>query len=401
MPARVPAFAGGKPIFKKFLTFGEPVIGEDEINEVVSTLRSKWIGLGKKTYQFENEFSAFVQCEEMIALNSCTSALFIALKMLGLPKGSEVLVPSMTFCAAANAVELCGYHPVFMDCEQQTYCVGVREIQERVSAKTRAVIVVHFGGYPCNMPEIHSFCSERGIPVIEDCAHAIEAFRAGKHVGVDSFAAVYSFYATKNLTTSEGGMLYLKDTKLREKARQFSLNGMTQHAWKRYSDSGHVHYDIISPGLKFNMTDLQASLGIHQLKRITPHWEIRKRLWHLYLEGLKDLPLQLPAHTLREDDVHAYHLFSPLLDSSQTNISRDRLLDALIKENIGVGIHYHALHACEYYSQRYGIQTDHCPVAHEIGERTFSLPLSPGLGENQVQQVIEAVQSILEYSYSG
>jgi dTDP-4-amino-4,6-dideoxygalactose transaminase len=392
---RIPAYAGGKPIFDDLLMFGEPFIGEEEIEEMVNTLRSKWLGLGRKTQQFEKAFSAFVKCEEMIALNSCTAGLHIALKLLDLPPGSEALVPSMTFCSTANVVELCNYRPVFMDCDPITRCVGVKEIEARLSPSTRVVIVVHFAGYPCDMAQINSFCASKGLVVIEDCAHAIETHSEGKHVGNESAAGVYSFYATKNMTTGEGGMLHIRDPEKRALARQLSLHGMSKDAWKRYSDKGHQHYDIITPGFKYNMTDMQASLGIHQLKRIPENWVKRKKLWQAYTEAFKDLPLQLPADTSRDGDIHAYHLYSPLLQTDRVKISRDQLLDALIHENIGVGVHYKALHTSAYYSNKYGLKNDYCPISSDIGNRTFSLPFSPYLTGQQVESIILAVRSIL------
>jgi dTDP-4-amino-4,6-dideoxygalactose transaminase len=301
----------------------------------------------------------------------------------------------MTFCSTANVVELCNYRPVFLDCDPVTRCVGVKEIEARLTPRTRAVIVVHFAGYPCDMTRINAFCAAKGLLVIEDCAHAIETRSDGKHVGTESFAGVYSFYATKNLTTGEGGMLYIRDPEKRALARQLSLHGMSKDAWKRYGDKGHQHYDIIMPGFKYNMTDMQASLGIHQLKRISENWDKRSKLWRVYTESLRDLPLDLPADAVREGDVHAYHLYSPLLRTERVKISRDQLLDALIRENVGVGVHYRAMHASLYYANKYGLGTDHCPTAFDIGERTFSIPFGPYLTERQVESIIQAVRSIL------
>lgn len=394
---RIPAVAGGRPVFDEFLTFGVPQIEEEEIDEMVKTLRSKWIGLGGKTAQFEREFSAYVQCDEMIALNSCTAGLHIALKLLNLPAGSEVLVPSMTFCSTANVAELCDYRVTFMDCDPKTRCVGVKEIEARLSASTRAVIVVHFAGYPCDLVKINDFCSSRNLPVIEDCAHAVETRSGGKHVGTENYAAVYSFYANKNMTTGEGGMLYIQNPEKRCLARQLSLHGMSRTAWKRYNDKGHHHYDVIHPGFKYNMTDMQASLGIHQLRRIPENARKRKKIWRLYNDGLQSLPLSLPADPQNEEDIHAYHLYAPLLKTDAVKISRDELLNALIEENIGIGVHYNALHNSEYYSHKYGLTEDFCPNANDIGSRTFSLPLGPDLTEQQIEAIVDAVRSILTY----
>ena len=394
---RIPACAGGESFFDKLLVFGEPLIQEDEIKEMMDTLRSRWIGLGDKTIQFEEAFGAFTRSEGMIALSSCTAGLHIALQLFDLPRGSEILVPSMTFCSAVNMVELSNYRPVFADCDPTTRCMGAREIESRLTPSIRAVMIVHFAGHPCRMDEINSICNSKNLPVIEDCAHAIETHHGGKHVGTENFAASYSFYANKNMTTGEGGMLYIQDPGKRAMARQISLHGMSKSAWKRYSDKGHQHYDILVPGFKYNMTDMQASLGLHQLKRLPENWKKRKKVWRMYSEGLKDMPLELPADVQEEGDVHAYHLFSPLLKTDEVKISRDDLLNALIEENIGIGVHYNALHTSTYYRKTYNLEPESCPVSYDIGLRTFSLPLTPYLTEKRVEGVIVALRSILEY----
>ncbi|HYM19795.1 MAG TPA: DegT/DnrJ/EryC1/StrS family aminotransferase [Candidatus Kapabacteria bacterium] len=376
-----------------FLIFGAPLIEEDEIDEVVATLRSGWIGRGPKTTKFEQEFSAYVQSEYAVAVNSCTAALHLALVSANIGAGDEVIIPAMTFCATANAVIHSGATPIFIDCDPHTRLIDIKCILSAITPKTKAIIPVHLAGSVCDMDEIDRIAKQHSLIVIEDAAHCIEGSYKNKKIGSISDFTCFSFYATKNLTTIEGGMLTTNNLAFAERARRLSLHGMDTDAWKRYSDSGYRHYDVTDAGFKYNMTDVNASLGLHQLRKIEKRYTLRQAIWDLYSRSLKDLPLELPDKGDAESR-HALHLYSPLV-GKDSPLSRDKLVSALHKENIGTGIHYISLTLLTYYQQRYGYERGACSVAEDISDRTFSLPLSYSMTLADAEDVVRAMKHVL------
>lgn len=376
------------------LVFGAPLLQDEDIEEVIACLRSGWIGTGPRVARFEEMFREYKGSREAVALSSCTAALHLALVGLELGPGDEVLLPALTFVATANAVTHAGATPVFVDVDRVTQNVTAAAIEAAIGPRTRAVIVVHFAGRPCEMDAIVEVCQRRRLRLIEDCAHAIETEYHGRRAGTFGDVGCFSFYATKNVTTGEGGMLVTDDERLAARVRQLALHGMSKDAWKRFSDKRHVHYDVVEAGFKYNMMDLQAAMAIHQLPRIDAYWSRRCEIWERYREALADLPLGLPAPE-EPQTRHARHLFTLIVDAARCGTSRDALLDGMIDRKIGVGVHYRALHLHPYYCERSSPRPGSLPNAEWISERTASIPLSPKLTDADVADVIEAVRSTL------
>lgn len=388
------AINGGKPVRDEFLVFGSPLIEEEEIEEVVATLRSAWIGTGPKTARFEDMFSQYKGSKHALAVNSCTAALHLSLQVIGLQPGDEVITTPMTFCATANAIIHAGATPVFVDCQRTTMNIDPLEIEKRITPETKAILPVHFAGRPCDMDAIMEIADKYSLKVIEDCAHAVETEYHGKKAGTLGDLGCFSFYVTKNIITGEGGMVVTDNEEYADRIRILGLHGMTKDAWRRFGDEGYKHYHVVSPGFKYNMTDMQASLGIHQFARIDTYWKRRKEIWKLYNDAFKGLPCIIPE-SVEENTRHALHLYTLFLDIDRLTASRDQILDALTKENIGVGVHYVALHLHPYYKETYGYKTGDFPNAEFISNRTISLPLSPKLSNGDVKDVIEAVIKVL------
>lgn len=390
------AIKGGTPVRDTFLVFGSPKIEEDEVQEVVATIRSGWLGTGPKVKAFEDAFKAYKGVEHAMALNSCTAGLHLALEALDLKDGDEVITTPMTFCATANTVIHAGGVPVFADCERDTLNIDPAEIERRITPRTKAILPVHFAGRPCNMDAIMALAQKHGLKVIEDCAHAIETEYHGRHAGTFGDIASFSFYSTKNIVTGEGGMVITNNPDYAETIKVRGLHGMSKDAWKRFSDEGFKHYDVVYPGYKYNMMDIQASIGIHQLKRIEPYSERRLAIWQRYMTEFADLPLFLPA-PFEPDTRHGLHLFTILVDLERVSCDRDDVLNALTKENIGVGVHYRALHEHPYYRDTFGYKKGDFPNAEFISDRTISLPISAKLTDQDVSDVIAAVRKVMTF----
>lgn len=379
---------------KDFLIFGSPLIGQEEIDEVVATLKSGWIGTGPKVHQFEEDFRNYVGAKYAVAVNSCTAALHLSLVALGVEPSDEVIVPSMTFASSANVVVHCGAKVVFADCDRVTYNIDPEDVQRKITKKTKAIIIVHMAGRPVNMDEILAIAKEHDLKVIEDAAHAVETEYKGKKVGTLGDLGCYSFYTTKNLVTAEGGMVVTNNEAYAKRIRVLSLHGMSADAWKRYGSEGYKHYEVVEAGYKYNMTDIQASLGLHQLARIERNWKRRGEIWDRYMKELADLPLILPA-PVSKGDRHAYHLFTILVDTDKTKVTRDEFLNEMTKRKIGTGVHFRALHLQPYYRKTHGYKEGDLPNAEWIGDRTVSIPLSAKLTDDDVADVIEAIRDIL------
>lgn len=383
-------------MFKRenFLIFGSPAIENDEIEEVVQSMKSGWIGTGPKVKKFEEMFREFKGVKYAMALNSCTAALHLSLQVIGIQPGDEVIVPTMTFAATANAVIHSGGKPVFVDCQKDTMNIDPKQIEDKITPKTRAIIVVHFGGRPCEMNEILEVARKYQLKVIEDCAHTIEARYKNKNTGLFGSIGCFSFYVTKNIITGEGGMAITNITEYADKIKIMALHGMSKDAWRRFSDEGYKHYQVVCAGFKYNMMDIQAAMGIHQLPRVHTYWKRRQEIWDTYNRELKNLPVFLPA-PVPQYIKHSYHLYTLLLDIDTLFITRDRFMDEMTKRNIGVGVHYIALHLHPYYQHTYGYGEGDFPNAEWISERTVSLPLSPKLTDKDVYDVIQSVYDII------
>ena len=394
MPERLAA-EGGRPVRETFLVFGAPQILEDEIREVVDTLRSGWIGTGPKVRRFERMFAEYIGAKHAVALSSCTAGLELALEVLGIGPGDEVITTPLTFSATANVIVHRGARPVFADIELPSMNIDPNEIERRITPKTKAIIPVHFAGRPCRMDDIMDIARRHGLFVIEDAAHAIEAWYRGRKIGTIGDMTCFSFYATKNLTTAEGGMVTTENDEWAEEIRIKSLHGISKDAWRRYTEAGFQPYDTLYAGYKFNMTDIQASLGIHQLRRIEENLKIRERIWRRYNEAFADIPeIITPAE--EEGIRHARHLYTILLDIDRLRIDRNRFIELLKAENIGAGIHYIALHLHSFYRKTFGYKRGDFPNAEYVSDRTVSLPLSPKMTDQDVEDVIRAVRKVVE-----
>ena len=379
---------------KDFLIFGSPLIEEDEIREVEATLRSSWLGTGPKVTRFEEMFKEYTGAKYALALNSCTAGLHLSMLAAGIGPGDEVITSPLTFCATANAVIHTGAIPVFVDVERDSMNIDAGRIQEAITSKTKAILPVHMAGRPCNMDAILDIAQRRNLFVIEDAAHCIEGWYKGKKIGNIGDLACFSFYVTKNIVTGEGGMVTTSREEWADKIKMYALHGMSKDAWKRYSDEGFRHYQVVYPGFKYNMMDIQASLGIHQMKRIDQYLKRREQIWQAYDQAFADLPVIRPAPP-ESDTVHARHLYTLLIDTDSAGKSRDEVQQGLYEMNIGTGIHFVSLHIHKYYRETFGFSPDDFPNAKFISDRTISLPLSAKLTDEDVEDVITAVVAAL------
>lgn len=382
---------------ENFLVFGSPLIEDAEIQEVVSSMKSGWLGTGPKVAQFERDVAAYKGVEHAVALNSCTAALHLSIIAAGIKTRDEVITTPMTFCATVNAIIHAGATPVLADVNPRTMNIDPGRIESKITPRTKAILPVHFAGRACEMDVICDIAQRHNLKIIEDCAHAIETEYHGKKAGTFGEFGCLSFYVTKNVATGEGGMVLAKHADDAARIMISALHGMSKDAWKRFGDEGYKHYQIVECGFKYNMMDLQAAIGIHQLARVEQNWQKRQAIWNRYNAAFKDLPITLPAGTAR-DTRHAYHLYTILIDEKKTGISRDAFLDLMTKHNIGVGVHYLSIPEHPYYRQTYGWEPEDYPYAMKIGRQTVSLPISAKLTEKDINDVITAVEMVLNLS---
>jgi dTDP-4-amino-4,6-dideoxygalactose transaminase len=388
----------------KFLPFSPPLIGDEEIAEVVSTLRSDWITTGPKVKQFEREFRDFVEAPASFAVSSCTAALHLSLLALGVGPGDAVITTPMTFCSGVHVIEQVGARPVLVDVEPDTLNLDPKTVEDAIHFATRAlglrvkaILPVHLYGHPCDLAPILDIAAKHGLAVIEDAAHSLPARYHGRMIGSTRSSArvplltCFSFYATKNLTTAEGGML-VGPPDLIERARTWGLHGMNRDAWKRYGDEGSWFYEVVCPGFKYNMTDIQAAIGMHQLRKL-PQFRVRRqdiaRQYNAAFDGFQEL--QLPAE--REDIEHAWHLYALRLNLDYLTITRDQFISKLKDLNIGCSVHFIPIHLHRYYRDKYGFAAGDFPIAYRQYRRLVSLPLSPRMTDADVEDVIVAVTS--------
>ena len=380
---------------KNFLVFGSPNIEKDEINAVVRVLKSGWIGTGPLVKKFEENFAIYKNTKYSQAVSSCTAALHLSLSSLDLKLGDEVITTAMTFCSTVNSIIHAGAKPVIVDIDPLTLNIDPTEIEKKITNKTKAIIPVHFAGNPCEMNEIKFLSKKYNLSIIEDCAHAIETEYKGEKAGSIGSFGCFSFYVTKNLVTAEGGMVISKSKNAYNKIKSLSLHGMSHDAWKRFGKGGYKHYKVIEPGFKYNMTDLQAAMGVHQLEKIEKNWEKRKLIWYQYKDELKNLPVILPPDE-EKDCKHSYHLFTIQIDEKITGLSREKFLNEMKIRNIGVGVHYQSIPEHPIYRKLFKWKASNFPHSYDFGKKTVSLPISPILKKEDVNDVVSSVYDILK-----
>ncbi len=377
-----------------FMVFGAPLIGDDEIEEVVSSMKTGWLGSGPKVAKFEADFARYKGIEYAAALNSCTAALHLSIIAAGIRPGDEVITTPMTFCATVNAIIHAGGTPVLADIDPWTMNIDPAQVVLKIGPRTRAMVPVHFAGRPCEMDALLEIARQHDLRVIEDCAHAIESEYHGRKLGTLGDFGCFSFYVTKNIVTGEGGMVLAKREEDFSRIKVLGLHGMSKDAWKRFSDEGFKHYQVVECGFKYNMMDLQAAIGIHQLKRVEPYWLRRRKIWNRYNEAFSVLPVVIPAAPDPQTR-HAYHLYTLLIDEASCGISRDAFLNGMTTNNIGVGVHYLSITEHPYYQATFGWDPEEYPNACRIGRQTVSLPLSAKMTDDDVEDVIDAVYRVL------
>ena len=370
--------------------FAPPVVGQAEIDEVVATLQSGWLSTGPRVKQFEQAFAAYVGSPHAVALNSCTAALHLALLAMKVGSGDEVVTTPMTFCATANVVIHTGATPRFADIDPVTWNLSAEAAAAAMTSRTRAVVPVHFGGRPVDVAAFRALADRHRVALIEDAAHAVEAVSAGRKIGATADFTCFSFYATKNLTTGEGGMLTTSSDAAAAFVRTASQHGISRDGWSRYRATGAPHYEVLFPGYKYNMMDLQAAIGLHQLAGLATRMTRRAAVWAIYDEGLADLPLARPA-PVPAGDVHARHLYSVLV-SPDSGWTRDALMTQLAAEGIATSLHFQALHLQPYYRERYHFTRGMFPVAEQVSDQVMSLPLGGGMTDDEAWTVVGALR---------
>lgn len=379
-----------------FLPFALPEIGEEEIVEVVSSLRSGWVTTGPKTKQFESDFADYLGGGlEAIAVNSATAGLHLGLEAIGIGPGDEVITTTHTFTATAEVIRYLGADPVFVDVDASTLCIDVDAVAHAITPRTKAIIPVHFAGRSADMTRLLALARQHGLKVMEDAAHALPTTCDGRLIGtLDSDVTVFSFYANKTITTGEGGMLVTRNPELAKRARVMRLHGINRDAFDRFtSKAPSWYYEIVAPGFKYNMTDIAASMGIHQLKKANAFQQKRAHIVALYDEALADLPIVRPPHAA-EGDVHSWHLYVTQL-AENANVSRDVFIERMFEQGIGCSVHYIPLHLQPYWRDTYQLTPDMFPVSQKIYERTVSLPLYTRMTEQDVERVVSAVKGAL------
>jgi dTDP-4-amino-4,6-dideoxygalactose transaminase len=386
-----------------FLPFSLPSIGEEEISEVVDSLRSGWVTTGPKVKRFESDFSEYIGTRHAIAVNSCTGGLHIALAALGIGPGDEVIVPTLTFCSTANVVIHLGAKPVLVDVGED-FSVTPEAIKKAITLRTKAIIPVHYGGQSCDLKPIYEIAAQHNLAVVEDAAHAVGSSYHNSKIGSDILpdsrfnfkrATVFSFYPIKNMTTGEGGMITTSDDALAERMRLLTLHGMSRDAWMRYKSNGSWYYEVIIPGFKYNMMDIQAALGIHQLRKLNGFIETRQHYAQMYDQGLIDLP-EIKKPTVHSDRNHVYHLYVIQVDHKRLTIDRGQFIEEVASYNIGTSVHFVPVHMHPFYRDRFGYQAEDFPTALSLYKKIVSIPLYPKMSEDDIQYVIWAIHEIVK-----
>ena len=383
-----------RPARENYLVFGKPDLRREEIDEVIATLESGWIGTGPRVEKFEENFRSYVGARHAVAVSSCTAAMYLSFLELGIGSGDEVITSPFTFASTANVVIHAGATPIFVDIDRRTKNIDPAHIEQAITPNTKAILPIHYAGRPCDMDSILDIAKRHGLYVVEDAAHAIGAEYQGHKIGTLGDITAFSFYVTKNVVTGEGGMLTTQNAAYADNIRLKSMHGLSKSAWNRFSKTGNTRYEVVTPGFSYNMTDIQAALGLPQLARLESNLRRREAIWRAYDEAFQDLPVYLPASvpsTIR----HARHLYTLLIKCDLVDITREEVTIALAKENIGTGVNFISLHLQPYYRDMYHLSPGDFPNALFASERTLSLPLSSALSDGDVEDVIAALHRIL------
>jgi dTDP-4-amino-4,6-dideoxygalactose transaminase len=376
-----------------FLSFSAPSIGAEEIEAVVDTLRSEWITTGPKTAQFASDFVEYLGAIEALPLNSCTAGLHTALVTAGIVPGNEVITTPMTFAASVNVIEHVGATPVLVDVEPDTLNISPALVERAITPRTRAILAVHYAGHPAELDHLWEIARRHNLILIEDAAHALGAKYKGVNVGTGPNPVAFSFYATKNITTGEGGML-TGESDFIARARVVSLHGMSHDAWRRYAKGGNWRYEVLTPGFKYNMTDIAAALGLCQLRKLDRFQARRREIVRAYTAAFSKIDaLEVPVE--RAEVEHAWHLYVLRLNLRQLRIGRDEFVDELTRRNIGTSVHFIPIYLHPFYRDKYRLTPDRFPVAQDNFCRILSLPLNPSLTDEDVLDVIDAVREVV------
>ena len=395
----LPAIEGGKPVRSEVLSFSPPFIDEREEGAVLSVLRSGWITRGKICEHFERAIEDYIGTNRCLVLNSATAGLFLSMVVSGIGYDDEVITTTYTFAATVNSIVHTGATPVLVDIEPDTLCISPSQIKKRINGNTRAVIPVHFGGHPAELDEIYDIADRHGLIVIEDAAHAIGSKYKDRKIGAGRDFAVFSFHAVKNLTTAEGGAVTLTSEDLYEKMKLYSLHGQTKDAYEKINRGGW-RYDIKVPGYKFNMTDIQAAIGIEQLKKLDYSIKIREGIAGTYSDFFKNYDfIKIPDP--KEYVKSSWHLYPLRIDFSKLKIGRDRFIEALRLEGISVNVHYIPVHMMSYYRMMFGYSPESFPVSYAVFKQELSLPIYPSMLEEDIRDVLRAFKKLIDYYYAG
>jgi perosamine synthetase len=384
-----------KGVEKKLeIPFHKPYITEDEVSGVLDSLRSGWITMGPKTIEFEKSFGEYIGSRNAVSMNSCTACLHLALKMLDLKEGDEVIVPAVTFTATAEVIAYFRAVPVLVDVDDVTCNIDAAKIEEKITERTKAIIPVHYGGQPCDMDEISVIAKRHNLFVIEDAAHAIPARYRGRRIGTIGDITCFSFYATKTLATGEGGMATTENNEWAERMKILRLHGISKDAWKRYSKEGSWFYEVVDAGYKYNMTDIQAALGLAQLRKVEWMWRRRSEIAGIYTESLRGFQeILLPS--VKPDRESAWHLYPIRLNPDQFACTRDIFIERLKERGVSTSVHFIPLYRHPYYRDTFGFDAAEFPVSEKIFAGTVSLPLYPGMTDEEIQWVAASVADVI------
>lgn len=375
------------------IPFHKPYITEEEISEVVDSLRSGWLTMGPKTLRFEEEFNQYIGSKYSVAVNSCTAALHLALKAINLKPEDEVIIPTMTFTATGEVICYFNAKPVIVDVDKDTHNIDISAIERAITPKTKAIIPVHYAGQPCDMDEIRQIADSYKLIVIEDAAHSLPAWYNDKKIGTIGDITCFSFYATKTLATGEGGMVTTENDGWAERIRILRLHGISKDAWKRYSNEGSWYYEVVEAGYKYNMTDIQAALGLSQLKKVEWMWERRKEIAQRYIEAFKDLESVILPH-IKPYRESAWHLYVIKLNLELLTIDRAGFIEELKTRGIGTSVHFIPLHRHPFYRDVVGYKAEDFPVSEWLYERMISLPIYPGMTDEELNYVVENIYNL-------
>jgi len=379
---------------KNNIPFHKPFYDDDEINGIVDTIKSGWWTTGPKTIRFENEFNKFIGSKYAVSASSWTAAAHLSLEAIGIKAGDEVIIPSITFTATAEIICYFNATPVIVDVQPETFNIDPQKIEEAITDKTKAIIPVHYGGQPCDMDEIMAIAKKYNLKVIEDAAHSLPAYYKNKMIGTIGDVTCFSFYATKTLATGEGGMLCTDDEKIAARCSIMRLHGISKDAWKRYSAEGSWYYEVVAPGFKYNFTDLQAALGLSQLKKINIMLNMRKYIYKFYNDSLKDEPL-ITLYEIKKDRQSAFHLYPLQINFEMLKINRSQFIDKLKEAGIGASVHFIPLYRHPYYKESFNLNIEDYPVSEQIYAGLISLPIWPGLTDEQLTYIVDTVKKVL------